>query len=407
MYPSASSPLTPSARAAWTLLAACGLAGCAAKSAPPAEAPPRTVSAATVVTRDVPRYLDALGQMTAYESVNIVSQVDGQIVEMPFQQGSLVKKGDKLAVVYQAPFAAVLQEAKGLLDVDKAGLKLAQSQLERSRPLLSGNLVSQQQFDTYSSTVDQLMGKIDVDEAHVKTAQINYDYTTILAPIDGMVGTYKISVGNVVKGQDQILTTIQRMDPIYADFVVSVDDFPRLRDYFDKNGGTLRIVAADMSDPTRMREGNLTILANAIAGLTGTAALRATMPNSDRLFWPNEPVRVRVFLDTLQGAMLVPESAVQLSQQGSFVFVINPAAKAGAAATVEKRIVQAGQTQDDGLTVINSGLKAGEMVVVHGQVFLQPNAVVKVMELDGHAPDAAPAASTVTATTPAPAQPKS
>jgi len=375
-------------------LLAGALSGCADKKAAAGEPPPRTVSAATVISRDVPRYLDAVGQMTAFESVNIVAQVDGQIVELPFTQGSLVKKGDKLAVIYQPPYEAALEEAKGLLAADQASLKLAQSQLERSRPLLSGNFVSQQAFDSYTSQVDQLMGKIDVDEAHVKTAQINYDYTTIRAPTDGMVGNYKISIGNVVKAQSEVLTTIQRMDPIYADFVISVDDFPRLRDYFDKNAGKLKMLATDLADPSRAREGELTILANAIAPLSGTAALRATVANTDRFFWPNEPVHVRVFLDTLPNAVLVPESAVQLSQQGAFVFVVAAAAD-GKPLTVEKRVVQAGQTQDDGMTVINSGLKTGEQVVVHGQIFLQPGSAVKVMDLDGQpvgAPASAPAA---------------
>ncbi|MGA2052061.1 MAG: efflux RND transporter periplasmic adaptor subunit [Opitutales bacterium] len=369
--------------AAWaSLLALAMLGGCSrAPEVPPP--PPHAVSAATAVAQDVPHYLDALGQTTAFESVDIVSQVEGQIVKMPFKQGSLVKKGDVLAVIYQPPFQAVLDQAIGQLAADEAELKLAESQVTRSEPLLSGNLVSQQVFDGYKALVDQLKGKIQVDIAQQQLAQINLDYTTIKAPVDGMVDTYRINVGNVVSVNNQTITTVERMDPIYVDFVVSVTNFPTLRKYFDQNGGSLSVHVASLSDPDQARDGNLTILGNAIAGITGTASLRATLPNADRLFWPNQPVRVRIFLETIKNAIMVPLQAVQLSQQGQFIFVIAPPKKPGDPPTAEKRLVETGQAQDDGRVVITSGLKAGEEVVVEGQLFLLPDAPVTVADLDG------------------------
>jgi len=374
------------------VVAAC-LAGCSKPPAAPA-VPPHAVSAATAISRDVPRYVDALGQATAYESVNIVSQVEGQIVEMPFQQGALVKAGDELAKIYQPPFQAMVNEMDGEMSSDEASLKLAQSQVDRSKPLLSGNLVSEQTYDGYVSQVDQLKGKVKVDQAQLDLAQINLNYTNITAPVDGMVGTYNINVGNVVKVNDLPITTIERMDPIYVDFVVSVTNFPTLRQFFDQDGGGLPVHVASQSNPEQARDGNLTILGNAIAGTTGTASLRAELPNADRLFWPNEPVRVRIFLETLKDAVLVPLQAVQLSQQGQFVFVVKPPAKAGDPPTAEKRMVQTGQAQDDGLVVITAGLKAGEVVVVEGEIFLLPDAPVLVQDLDGKTvaqPAAAPA----------------
>jgi multidrug efflux system membrane fusion protein len=363
------------------LLALAALAGC---SPPPpvVVAPPRAVSAATAVARDVPRYIDALGQTTAYEAVKIVAQVEGQIVEMPFKQGSLVKKNDVLAVIYQAPFQSMVDQVSGQLAADQATLKLAQSQVDRSKPLLSGNLVSQQQFDGYQSLVDQLKGRVQVDIAQQQMAQINLDYTTIKAPVDGMVGTYKINVGNVVKVNDAPITTIERMDPIYVDFVVSVADFPQVKKYYLLNDGQLPVHVESLSGAGTGRDGNLTILDNAIAQGTGTAALRATLPNADLKFWPNEPVRVRIFLETVKQAVLIPSAAVQLSQQGQFVFVITPG-KAGSPPTVQKRSIQTGQLQDDGEVVITSGLSGGEQVVVTGQIFLLPDAAVQVADLDG------------------------
>ena len=184
-----------------------GVAGCNRTPTAPA-VPPHAVSVATSTTRDVPRYVDALGQATAHESVNIVSQVEGQIVEMPFTQGSLVKAGDPLAKIFQPPFQAIVNEMDGELSSDQASLKLAESQVERSKPLLSGNLVSQQTYDGYVSQVDQLKGKVKVDQAQLDQAQINLNYTNITAPVDGMVGTYNINVGNVVKVNDVPITTM-------------------------------------------------------------------------------------------------------------------------------------------------------------------------------------------------------
>lgn len=193
------------------LLAACSKPNTAASAMP--AMPPKAVTAATAITRDVPQYLDADGVTTASQSINIVSQVEGQIVEMPFQQGSMVKKGDKLAVIFQPPFEAAVKKAEGQVATDNANLKLANDTLERNKLLLPQKLVSQEQIDTFSAQVDALQGQLEQDQALLQTAQINLDYTTITAPVDGMVGTFRINVGNVVKVNDVPITTIQTMHP--------------------------------------------------------------------------------------------------------------------------------------------------------------------------------------------------
>jgi len=308
------------------------LVGCGKSDSNPLAAPalpPKSVSVATAISRDVPQYLDADGQITALQSVNIVSQVEGQIVEMPFQQGSLVKKGDKLAVIFQEPFTAAVKKAEGQVVSDQANLSLAQSTFERNKALLPEKLISQQQYDTYAAQVDSLKGQLQVDEALLDTANVNLHYTEITAPVDGMVGTYRINVGNVVKVNDLPITTIQTMDPIYADFVISESDFPALRQRFDGNNGKLAVHVTSLSDSKVQTDGDLTILGNAVGSSTGTVPLRATLANENRQFWPNQPVHVRILLNTISNAVLVPESAVMLSQQGEFVFVAAAPAKAG------------------------------------------------------------------------------
>jgi len=373
------------------------LAGCskpnAANPLAPPPLPPKSVSVATAVAKDVPQYLDADGQITALQSVNIVSQVEGQIVEMPFQQGSLVKKGDKLAVIFQEPFIAAVKKCQGQVVSDQANLSLAQSTFDRNKALLPEKLISQQQYDTYAAQVDSLKGQLQVDEALLDTANVNLKYTEITAPVDGMVGTYRINVGNVVKVNDLPITTIQTMDPIYADFVISESDFPVLRQRFDGNGGKLTVHVTSLSDAKAQVDGELSILGNAVGTSTGTVPLRATLPNDNRQFWPNQPVHVRILLNTLKDAVLVPESAVMISQQGEFVFIVAAPAKAGEMPIAEMRVVTSGQTQEDGTKVITSGLKPGEQVVVEGQVFLAPTMPLIVATLDGKPTAAAPAAS--------------
>jgi len=378
------------ARLAGVLLGAAALAALAGCEKPKPMSltmpalPPRSVSAATVVARDVPQYLEAEGQTTASQSVNIVAQVDGKIVDMPFQQGAMVKKGDLLAKIFANPFEAAVKKAQGQVATDNANLKLAQDTLDRNKLLLPEKMVSQQQIDTFTAQVDALKGQLEVDEALLQTAQINLDYSTITAPIDGMVGTYRINVGNVIKANDLPITTIQTMSPIYADFVVSESDFPTVRKYYDANGGKLKVHVASLSDAKAEEDGELSILGNAIAAPTGTVSLRAVLPNDHLVFWPNQPVHVRILLDTLHDAVVVPEPSVLISQQGEFVFVVGTPAKPGDMPPAEMRLVETGQTQDDGMKVITSGLKPGEQVVVQGQVFLAPTMPLIVTQLDGN-----------------------
>jgi len=369
------------------------LAGCGQKTPDAPQMPPALVTAATALKQDVPLYLDTIGQTAAYEAVNVVSQVEGQIVEMPFTQGAMVNQGDVLVQIFKPPFEAALAKAQGQVKSDEANLALAKLQVTRSEPLLSGNLISQQQYDAYKAQADALAGQLESDQGSLQTAQINLNYATITAPVNGMVGTFKINVGNVVKVNDLPITTIQRMDPIYADFVVPVTDFPSVQEHYQQHHGVLPVHVESLSDATRALEGNLTILGNAVSSTTGTVNVRTTLANPDQVFWPNQPVRARIILDTLTDAVLIPDEAVQLDQEGQFVFVVVPG-QAGAPSTVAQRMVDLGQLQPNGLRVISSGVKPGEIVVVRNQLFLQPGMPVQVAELDGKnlMPAPAPAA---------------
>ncbi|MBC2594786.1 efflux RND transporter periplasmic adaptor subunit [Ruficoccus amylovorans] len=348
------------------------LAGCGEKPQQDQKSHARTVTAATVEAKDVPLYYDTLGKITSLESVNIVSQVNGQIMEIHFEQGSTVEEGDLLYTIYQPPYEAAVTQAKGRLQQSIAALEIARLEVERNRPLVPQKLVAEQSFEQMEANVIQLEGQVEENTGALEAAQVNLNYCTITAPVSGMIGIYQVNQGNVVYASaNQQLTTIQQMDPIYVDFIVPTTVFPQVQKYYDEAEGNLKILVSyldgeDDSDNKLSREADLTILGNLVAANTGTVNLRATMKNADYAFWPNQPIAVRIILKTLKDALVVPEGAVAYGQQGTYAFVIK------SDNTVEQRTISVGQLQENGTMVVKSGLSAGERVVVEGQVFLMP-----------------------------------
>lgn len=325
-----------------------------AEVAKASQPPVRPVLVAKVITKDVPLYLDEIGTCSAYETVQIQAQVSGQITARHFQDGADVKQGDLLFTIDPRPYQAVLEQAQAQAALDQLTLK-------RQADLRAKNVTSPQDFDTAQANARK-------SEAAAAAAQVNVDFCYIKSPINGRAGLRLVDVGNVVNGNagsgGAILLTIQGLDPIYTDFTVAETDLPLVRRYL---GGPNVKVQTDLSDgsiPPRL--GDLYFIDNAVQPGAGTVKARAITPNPDRALWPSEFVRVRFILDTLKEAELVPSQAVQISQKGPFVFVVKPDN------TVDLRPVKPGQRQDGDLTVIESGVNAGETVVVTGQLALAP-----------------------------------
>lgn len=349
------------------------LAGCGKEAEEQKKSHARTVTAATVKAMDVPLFYDTLGRATAFESVHIVSQVNGQIMEVHFTQGSMVKEGDPLFTIYQPPFEAAVTEARGELVQSIAALEIAKLEVERSRPLVPEDLISEQDFQQLEANVVELEGRVEENTGALERAQINLDFCSITAPVDGMIGIYQINVGNVVTAAAlETLTTIEQMQPIYIDFIVPTTEFPQVLKYYTEFDGKLTAEIRYLNNTGPVETAAVTIVGNQVAENTGTINLRATTPNKDLAIWPNQPLSVRIILDTLKGALVVPNGAVAIGQQGHYVFVIKDDK------TVEQRIVSIGQRQDDGMVVVEKGVKEGERVVVDGQVFLMPGEEVIV-----------------------------
>ncbi len=329
-----------------------------AKNKTGGERPPRPVEFAKVIQQDVPLYLNAIGTTTAFATVNVQPQVTGQIVAREFEDGADVKKGDLLFRIDPRPYQATL-------DAAKADHALAQANMKRQEELRTKNVTASQELDTARATAMRT-------EAAVAAAQVNLDFTEIRSPIDGRTGLRNVDVGNVVSpGPNAVLVTIQSLDPIYTDFTIAEPDLPLVRRYLGKE--KLKVLTDAEDDNIPPRAGELTFVDQAVQPGAGTIKARAVTPNPDRALWPAQFVSVRLILETLKDAKLVPSSAVQIGQNGPYVFVVKDDS------TLDLRQVKPGQPQGD-LTVINEGVQAGEKVVVTGQLQLAPGAKVVAKE---------------------------
>lgn len=315
-----------------------------------AQPPARPVAVAKVITKDAPIYLDEIGTCAAYETVQVQAQVSGVILARHFQDGSDVKKGDPLFTIDPRPYQAALDQAKAQAALDQFTLK-------RQEDLRARKVISPQDYDIAVANAQK-------SQAAAEAAQVNLDYCYIKSPINGRVGLRNVDVGNLVGPLTPPLVTIQGLDPIYTDFTVAENDLPLVRKYLGGPNVKVQTYLADGSITPRM--GDLYFIDNAVQPGSGTVKARGVTPNPDRALWPSEFVRVRFILDTLKDATLVPSQAVQVSQSGPFVFVVKPDN------TVDLRPVKPGQRQDGDFVVIESGVKAGETVVVTGQLALSP-----------------------------------
>lgn len=353
-----------------------------------AQPPPRPVVVAKVMTKDVPLYLDEIGTCAAYETVQVQAQVSGQIVARHFQDGADVKQGDLLFNIDPRPYQAALDQAQGQLGQAKSKLVLDQITLKRQQGLHARNVISPQDLDTAQATVNSDEAMVKTAEGAVAAAQVNLDYCSIRSPINGRAGLRLVDVGNIVTGGNgggggAVLLTIQTLDPIYTDFTVAEPDLPLVRRYL--GGPNVKVETKSEDDNVPARTGDLYFIDNAVQPGVGTVKARAVTPNSDRALWPSQFVRVRLILDILREAKLVPSGAVQIGQNGPYVFVVKPDS------TLELRPVKPGQRQDD-LMVVSDGLKPGETVVVSGQLQLAPGTKVVAQPIETP-PDSSSAAS--------------
>jgi membrane fusion protein, multidrug efflux system len=361
--------------------------GCSKNTAqaagPGGQRPPAPVIVATVDQRDVPVQIKAIGNVEAYQTVQIRSQVNGQIERVFFKEGDDVRKGQMLFQLDKAPFQAALEQAEGNLERDRANAVNAQAQAGRYTALESQGVISREQAEQMRTQAQANASAVNADKAVVDAARVQLRYTEIKAPIDARAGALLINVGNLIKANDTpFLVPLPQIPPIYTTFSVPETQLQSVRQY--SAGGHLKVLAYPKGQTTNPAEGTLTFIDNGVDPATGTVKLKATFLNQDRRLWPGEFVDVVLNLSVRKDAIVVPTKAIQTGQQGTYVLVISPDN------TAKAQPVQAVGTFEN-LTLVAGGLAKGDRVVVDGQLRVVPNGKVDVQNTVPSGSPAAPA----------------
>jgi membrane fusion protein, multidrug efflux system len=335
--------------------------------------PPQTVRVGPVVLGDMPLTIDALGTVTPFETVTIRTQIAGVLQSVGFTEGQIVKQGDFIAQIDPRPYEAALAQAQGQLAKDQALLGQAQGDLGRYQQLAKQDSISQQQVTDQIALVAQDKAAIATDQAMVKTAELNVNYTHIVSPVTGRVGLRLVDPGNYLQPSDATgIVVITQIDPISVVFTTPENNLPQISARLN-SGVKLPVTVLDRDNVHALATGTLTTFDSQIDVTTGTIKMRSTFDNPNGVLFPQQFVNVRLLVDTMTGATLAPNPAIQLGASGNFVYLLNDDA------TVSKRDVAIGPT-DGKHTVITSGLKAGDKVVIDGVDRLRDGAKVKVVD---------------------------
>lgn len=346
------------------------------------QAPPRVVPVRVgdVIKRDVPVQIKAIGNVEAINTVSVKAQVGGEVTEVRFREGQEVKQGDLLFQIDPRPYESAVKQAEAQLARDQAQATNAEAQAKRYEILVQKDYVPKDQYDQFRANADALAAAVQADKANVENSRLQLAYCTIRSPFDGRVGSVLVNKGNVVKANDLVMVTINKIAPIYVTFSVPEQYLSEIKRHSAEV--PLRVEALILGDEKRPAQGTLTFINNSVDVSTGTIQLKGTFDNKDRRLWPGQFVNVLLTLMTERSVVVMPSAALQTGQQGQYVFVVKPDL------TVESRPVTVERSYGD-LAVIGKGVSGGEKVVVDGQLNLIPGAKV---ELKGEQPQGAESA---------------
>ena len=327
-----------------------------------------SVAVAPVLKQYVPVYLSGLGAVTAFNTANIKSRVDGQIMKVNVREGQDVREGELLIEIDARPYQVQLEQMQAQLFRDQAQLRDAKLNLDRYVALIPSGSIAQQQVDTQKALVDQLEGTVRNDQAQIDSAKLNIVYCHITAPFHGRVGLRQVDPGNIVHAADtNPMLILTQLEPIAVIFTLPEDVLPRVAKQM--KSGALEVDAFSRDDQTKVATGKLLTIDNQIDPTTGTAKLKAVFDNRDNKLWPNQFVNADLLVETRKNSTVVPTAAILRGPQGTFVYAVNPDK------TVLNKPVTVGLTQGD-TTVITEGVNPGETVVTDGQDKLQRGSLI-------------------------------
>jgi membrane fusion protein, multidrug efflux system len=328
------------------------------------------VTAAPVVLKDMPITLLAIGNVEPYTTVAVKARADGELMSAKFKEGDEVRQGAVLFEIDPRPYAATLKQAQANLLKDKALYDRAVEQEKRYKDLLDKNFISPDAYEQVRTNTATAAATVSADEAAIENARLSLDYCTIRSPVTGYAGRIQIQQGNLIKANDtNSLVTINQIVPIYASFSVPEQNIADIRKY--QAAGELKVQAAFPNAAHAPIAGKLSFIDNSADMTTGTIKLKAEFPNTDKALWPGQFVNVVMRLYEQKDAVVAPSAAVQNGPDGQYVYVVKPDM------TVELRVIKIASAIANE-TVITSGLKAGDQVVVVGQLRLAPGTKVNI-----------------------------
>lgn len=350
-------------------LTSAGLSGCSKQVEKPKGRPPALVMVAPATQANVPLLIKAIGNMEASESVAIRSQISGELTSVAFREGQEVQKGALLFQLDARSYQAALKKSEASLTRNQTILSNAGKDYLRYSQLVKDGIVTQEQAEGYRTRAESAEADVVADKAAVESARTQLSYCTITAPISGRLGALMIDRGNVVKANETVLVTINKLTPINASFSISGKELEALKRQM--SSGRIS-VAAELPEATSTSvQGVVSFIDNTIDPGTGTIRVKALFENRKKLLWPGQFVNLSMTLAVLNNAVVVPSQAIQTGQKGLFVFVVLPDG------TAEIRPVSVGPVSG-GMTVIEKGVQPGDQVVIDGQMRVLPGGKVEI-----------------------------
>ena len=345
--------------------------GCSKNIEKPKGRPPALVTTASATQQNVPVLIKAIGNIEASESVVVRTQISGELIRVAFREGQDVQKGALLFQLDPRTYQAAIRKAEATLARDKSIMDNARKDYERYSQLVKDGIVTQEQAEGYRTRAESAAADMSADAAAVDSAREQLAYCTITSPISGRLGVLAVDRGNVVKANDTILVTINKITPIHASFTIPEKELPEVKRLMA--GGRIT-VEAEVPGTAGIREkGVVSFFDNTVDPATGTIRLKALFDNADKQLWPGQFVNISIVLAMKNNAVVVPSQAIQTGQNGQFVFVVKPDA------TADIRLVVSGPVSR-GMTVIEKGLQSGEQIVIDGQMRVIPGGKVEIQE---------------------------